>query len=159
MPERSSPGTPTPGSPTPTPPTDGAPTAGAKFTLKTPAGKPYLSAPEAESAVRDLINRVEGETAARADKVTLRPNIQSFVVSGPRVLIDRIAAQPEIASAIGDHSSEDLFIRPTKRRDASLSDAAERPVGPGPSGKRATPKRKAARKSSPSKGATRRKAD
>ena len=157
MPARPSPGKPTPEPRTPTPTPDGAATAGAKFTLKTPAGKPYLSAPEAESTVRDLINRVEGETAERAARVTVLPHIQSFAVSGPRVLVDRIAAQPEIASVMGDRPSEDLFIRPTKRREASLSDAAERPADSGSSGKRGRPGRKASRKSSSSKGSPRRK--
>ena len=59
---------------------DPATAAGAKFTLKTPAGKPFLSAPEAESAVRDLIKRAEGETASRAARVTVMPHIQSFAV-------------------------------------------------------------------------------
>jgi hypothetical protein len=157
MPERSSPGKPTPGSPSPTPAPAGAPTAGAKFTLKTPAGKPYLSVPEAESAARDLVKRVEGETAARADKVHVWPNVQSFMVSGPQVLIDRIAAQPEIAGPLGDHSSEVLFFRPTIRRHASHSDAAERPAAPPASGQRASSGRKSSRKSSSGKGSSRRK--
>jgi len=156
MPERSSSDKPASGSPIPTPAPDGRPTADAKFTLKTPDGKGYLSAPEAKSIMLDLIKRVEGETATRAVKVNPWPEVQSFAISGPQELIDRIAAQPEVAR-FGDHSSEDMVIRPVERRDASLSDAAERPAEPGSSGKRTSPKRKAGRKSSPSKGSTRRK--
>ena len=58
---------------------------------------------------------------------------------------------------MGKGSSEDLFIRPVKRREVSLSDAAERPAGPGSSGKGGKPGRKASRKSSSSKGSPRRK--
>lgn len=118
---------------------DSAASLSATFTLKSPAHKEVLSPDETREAVRNIVARVEREVAARAHDVNVFPYLQSFAVQAPAAVVERLAAQPEIASAMPSKPSEDVMIRPVERKEVPAP-APATPVPSRPKRKRTPPK-------------------
>lgn len=95
-------------------PADGS--VGAVFTLKTPPGEAYRAAPSARQAMEKIVDDVAAEANVQPARVTMFPNVQSFAVYGPPALVRKLAAHPEVASAIANKQDQDMLIRPVERK-------------------------------------------
>jgi len=121
---------------------DSAESLSATFTLKSPAHKEVLSPDETREAVRNIVQRVEREVAERAHDVNVFPYLQSFAVQAPPSVVERLAAQPEIASAMPSRPAEDVMIRPVDRKEVPAPAPATPAKTPSkPKGKRTPRKR------------------
>jgi len=73
---------------------------------------------ETRHRVTTLLQRVERETGERPSASTIFENLGSFAIAAPAGFIERLLAQPEIATATANFRQEDLLIRPVERGPA-----------------------------------------
>jgi hypothetical protein len=73
---------------------------------------------ETQQNVDALLRRVEDQTGERPVESSVFSNIGAFALSAPVPFIERLIAQPEIATATANVQQEDLLIRPIERRRA-----------------------------------------
>jgi hypothetical protein len=73
---------------------------------------------ETKHQVATLLQRVEEQTGEQPSATTIFENLGAFAVAAPVGFIDRLLAQPEIATATANIQQEDLLIRPVERGPA-----------------------------------------
>ncbi|MDA1194974.1 MAG: hypothetical protein O2894_07285 [Planctomycetota bacterium] len=84
----------------------------ATFTLCTPPGQRFLSAEDTARVVERLIDDAATKSDARPAHLKVFGNLQSFAIAAPPALLRQLIACEEIASAMANKQTEDLFIRP-----------------------------------------------
>ena len=92
---------------------------GAVFTLKSPAGEPYLSSSSARDAIDKIVKEASEEAKVEPVRVTVFANVQSFAVYAAPALVRKLAERSEVASAIANKQDEDMLIRPVARGSAA----------------------------------------
>jgi hypothetical protein len=92
----------------------------AVFTLRAPAKASSLTPAATRAMIEQLLKRAEKATGARASRLTVFENIQSFALSAPAALIKALTGFKEIASAAANQQEQDLMIRPVERREVKL---------------------------------------
>src|SRR5207237_2191601 len=88
----------------------------AVFTLRTPAKASSLTPAATRATIERLLKRAEKATGAKASRLTVFENIQSFALRAPAALIKALTGFKEVASAAANHQEQDLMIRPVERR-------------------------------------------
>lgn len=95
----------------------------ASFTLKPSSNAAGAASEDTEERVRSLVRRVAQELSTDAPEVNCFPFLRSFAITAAPEVVERLAAQPEIATAVPSRPEEDMRIRPVKRKDVKLPKA------------------------------------
>ncbi|MBI3860584.1 MAG: hypothetical protein HY290_01670 [Planctomycetia bacterium] len=98
----------------------------AKFTLRSPAGRAPRSPETIRKVVRRIVEKAESESGAKSQDVKIYPNIDSFSVSGSPELVESLEKHEEVACRLPEVSSEDMLIRPVRKRVVQLKSKGTR---------------------------------
>ena len=92
----------------------------AKFTLKSLSSRKPRSPDATRAAVQRIVQQAETASGTRSLEVKTYPNVESFAVSGSPELVESLAKHKEVASKLPDVSSDDVMIRPVRKKKVNL---------------------------------------
>lgn len=96
-------------------------TLSAVFTLRTPAGLPFLGAAETQELVQKILHSQAALAKQSFERLKVFANTQSFALEGPPELIRKILHHPSVASAIADRQSQSMLIAPVSNDVADVA--------------------------------------
>lgn len=82
---------------------------------------------ETERLTKELVTRAERRSGCHDHDVNVFRNMGSFVVSAPKLFVEHLIGQPEIASAVANRQPGSGMIPPASKKPAKLKDVGREP--------------------------------